>query len=646
MRGFLAVFEREIIERRLLAAAALLLGLVPLAAPWFPGLAQRGGPDLRSATAFLLALCFSFGLALILGSSIVVGDLAERRLGFYFSRPIPSWAVWAGKLAAAAGLALGVGFLILLPSSLVERRLQLSGWWNMPFSGNAASALLWIAAILLLVSLGHATGIALRSRSPWLILDLAGLGVISWLAWAAMRRLTVAGAFGAEVLAAMALAPLALAALVSAGAIQVIKGRTDIRRGHRLLSLTLWAALLAAGLAAQGYASWVLAAAPRDLDEVGLSEMASEGSWIAIFGPARKRAEYRPEFLLDTASGRFARVRFFLPPRFTADGRWAVWLEPESMQRYAGVYELLRLDLRDHSSRPEHTRMTYSGKLPPILAASPDGRHIAVANGRRLTIEEVPSGRLLASAELPKELDHVEDSLLFVAPRRVRIFDYEMVPETDAEPVSGTLEVRDLAVGGGLIRTARIEQIVQAPWSAGDLWFSRPSAISADGARLLVCRSDQRFAVFDAGNGALLAELPPAGERSRASFLADGRIVLVSGSRPKELRIFARDFVPERSFRLAGAALRLGGQPAPDRLVVAMSPHRSGAPWSQSEALVLDLATGSVRRLGGGLVPVPDSLLGPESAGAHLFWRDEISRLVHVDLATGRERVVAGRRPS
>jgi hypothetical protein len=425
----------------------------------------------------------------------------------------------------------------------------------------------------------------------------------------------------------------------------VVKGRTDFRRGHRLLSLTLWASLLATALSAQGYASWVLAAEPKDLKEVGLSEVAPGSSWIAIFGPAGKRADYRPEFLLDAASGRFARVRFFLPPRFTADGRWAVWLEPESMQRYTGVYELLRLDLRDRSSSPERTRMTYSGMRPPIIAVSPDGRQVAVANGRRLTIEEVPSGRLLASTGLPQELDHAEDAMLFVAPGRVRIFDYEFAPSFDGEPIPGTLEVREIKIGGeGLLRVARIEQLVQPQWSVDDLWFSRPSEISADGTRLLARRSDRRFVVFDAGSGAVLAELPPAGERSRASFLADGRIALVSGSRPKELRIFSRDFAPERSFRLVGASLRLGGQPAPNRLIVATSLNRSSVPWRRSQTLVLDFATGSVRRLGEGLVPVADSLIGPESAGVNLFWRDGSSRLVHVDFATGRERVVAGRR--
>ncbi len=643
MRGFLAVFEREVIERRLLVAASLLLGLVPLAAPWIPGLAQRGGPDLRSSMALIVALCFSFGLALILGASIITGDLAERRLGFYFSRPIPGWAVWAGKLAAAAALALCVGALIMLPASLVERRLQLGGWWSAALTSNTASALLWIAAILLLVSLGHVIGIVLRSHSPWLILDFAGLWIISWLAWAAIRRLILAGAFGAVAVAVMALAPLALASVIAAGATQVVKGRTDFRRGHRLLSLTLWASLLATALSAQGYASWVLAAEPKDLEEVGLSEVAPGSSWIAIFGPSEKRADYRPEFLLDAASGRFVRVRYFLPPRFTADGRWAVWLEPESMQRYTGVYELRRLDLRDRNSRPERTRMTYSGVRPPIIAVSPDGRQVAVANGRRLTIEEVPSGRLLASAGLPQELDHAEDAMLFVAPGRVRIFDYEFAPPFSEELTPGTLEVREIKIrGDGLLRAAWIEQLIQPPWGAGDLWFSRPSEISADGMRFLVRRSNQRFSVFDAGSGAMLAELPPAGERSRAFFVADGRIALISGSRPKELWIFSRDFVLERSFRFAGSSLRLGGQPAPNRLVVVMSMNRSSVPWKRSQTLTLDLASGSVRRLGEGLVPMADSLIGPQSAGASLFWRDGISHLVRVDLATGRERVVAG----
>ena len=656
MKAFLAVFEREIIERRLAAAAALLLGLVPLAAPLMPGLGHRNGPEVRSATALALALCFSLGLALILGGSIVVRDLVERRLGFYFSRPIAGWAVWSGKLAAALLLVLGAGLLILLPTAIVERRLDVGGllsappiWLlGVPAAAVSVSVSLWIAIVLLLMVLSHAANVALRSRSPWLILDLLGLGLVAGLAWAAARRLAFAGALGAAEAMVTALVAVALLALLAAGAVQVLQGRTDLRRGHRLLSLTLWGALLTGTFAAQGYASWVLAAGPEDLDQVGVSGTASRSLWIAIFGPVEGRMGYTPELLLDTSSGRSTPVKFLLSPQFSADGRWAVWLEPERVSRGpepAGPFELRRLDLRDSRSQPERTRMTYSVPAPPILAVSPDGRRVAVAAGNRLTLEEVPTGRLLASAELPRELDHVEDSLLFVSPGRVRIFGYELFSPAGSKPSPGGLEVGEIHItGGGLRRVARIEQLAR-PEGQDEPWFPAHLEVSADGERLLVRReSDRRFLVLDAGSGAVLAELPPAGEKSSAVFLADGRIALASGSRPRELRIFSRGFAPERSFRFAGSGLRLGGQPAPDQLVASTSPRRLGVMSRSSQTLILNLATGSRRWFGTGLVPIAMPHFGPENVGSTLFWRDEGARLVHVDLKTGRERVVAGRK--
>ncbi len=50
MRGFVAVFEREIVERRLLPLAALVLGLVPLAAPLLPGLPSSSPAVIRAAS--------------------------------------------------------------------------------------------------------------------------------------------------------------------------------------------------------------------------------------------------------------------------------------------------------------------------------------------------------------------------------------------------------------------------------------------------------------------------------------------------------------------------------------------------------------------------------------------------------------------
>src|SRR5204862_7645033 len=188
-----------------------------------------------------------------------------------------------------------------------------------------------------------------------------------------------------------------------ASAVQVLKARTDLRRGHRLLSLPLWGALLAVGLAAQAYSAWVLAVEPADLRGVNVTEVAPRAPWVAIQGMTRHRGGYAPDFLLNASSVRFVPVTavpkdFWFSTWFSADGRWAVWLEPQG-GAFGGPYELLRLDLRAPRPLPERTRMIYE-RLPSRLALSPDGGRLAVAAGRRLTIEEVPSGRLLASAEL------------------------------------------------------------------------------------------------------------------------------------------------------------------------------------------------------------------------------------------------------
>jgi hypothetical protein len=642
MKGFLAVFERELAERRLLAAAALLLGLVPLAMPLLPGIGQHGGPEVRSATALALALCFTFGLALILGASIVARDLAERRLGFYFSRPIGGWAVWAGKLAAAFVLALGTGVLILLPAAALERRLDIGGLSAqlIPFStfpSSAVSVLLWLATVLLVVLLSHAAGIALRSRSPWLLLDFAALGVVGWLAWAATHRLVFAGAVGPSARATAGLLIAGLLALIAAGANQVLGGRTDLRRGHRLLSLTLWGALLAACFTAQGYASWVLAAEPEDLDEVYVTAAASRGPWISISGPGVHRAEYYPEFLLNLSSGRFTRlqtpVSFWAPPRFSADGRWAVWLEPREGALHPAPTELFRLDLRDPRSRPERTGMTYS-KPFSTLAVSADGGRVAVAARRRLTLEAVPSGRLLASAELPREIFRFEDSMRFVGSDRVRLFGKDLFSDAPAGPEWAAFEVGEMKAGGGLVRAARIEQVTNPE-------------VSGDGTRILARRrSDGRWLVFDAGTGEVIVELPAVGERSRCAFLADGRIALISGEGEKALQIFSPAGIPERAFRFKTAkTVRLGGQPAPDRLVVATAPRGpETSRWDLARTMLLDLTTGSVRRLGVGLLPVAGARCGPESIASRLLQRGE-DQLVLVDPETGNQTVVAGRRP-
>jgi hypothetical protein len=629
MRGFLAVFEREIAERRLLAPVALALGLLTLAAPLLPGVPAVGAEDLRSGMAVGLALAMSLILALILGGSVISRDLAEKRLGFYFSRPLSGWAVWAGKLSAAAALALGSGILVVLPAVLVGGGLGLIGKGDL-FLGPVGLAIGWVVLALLFVLVGHAAGVILRSRSAWLTLDVAGLAVVGGLGWAAARRLLAAGAVGAAEILSVYLVLLSLAALTAAGAVQVIRGRTDARRGHRLLSLTLWGTLLAGILAAQGWASWILAVDPEDLESVQVVAVDPYGPWVAVFGPAKSRFGYSPEFLLNVDTGRAALVQapvsgLWFRLRFSADGRWAAWLEPEGGSPQ-GPFNLFR---------PERTRTAVSD-LTWLIAISSDGHRVALGSDRRITVAEVPSGRLLATGELPRNLGSYRDSLLFVGAERLRVYGGDLFePDARYDGENGAFEIGELPVAGGrIVRVGRIEQV------------DDPN-VSRDGSRILAFRrGDHRAVLFDGATGATLGELPPSEELENAYFLADGRIALTSGSQDKELRIFSPDLTPERSFRFAGTkAVRLGGQPSPDHLVV-MTARRGPGPavWSRGQTLLLDLGTGAMRSIGQKLEPVGPSF-GPESAGSRTFVVDG-KTLVVIDPATGRPRIALPRPPS
>src|SRR4051812_36820470 len=196
MRGFLAIFEREIVERRLLAVAALALGLIPPMVPLLPGMPSASPAELRSGVALSLALVLSFVFALLLGGSVIVRDLVEHRLGFYFARPLTGGAIWAGKLAAAAVLAAGAGLLVLLPPPLLGGVPDPSGSWGATWVALSRPeiAAVWLGALLLIVAVSHAAGVIFRSRSPWLLVDLAALGVTAAIVWTCLKVLARDGA--------------------------------------------------------------------------------------------------------------------------------------------------------------------------------------------------------------------------------------------------------------------------------------------------------------------------------------------------------------------------------------------------------------------------------------------------------------------
>src|SRR5688572_31008663 len=111
MNAALAIARREVRERRSLLAAALILGLLPVA---LKRLLPVPADDIGELLSILLYLAFPTAVALAVGASIVGRDVVERRLGFYFSRPLSAGALWGGKflggalLVTAAYLACGL----------------------------------------------------------------------------------------------------------------------------------------------------------------------------------------------------------------------------------------------------------------------------------------------------------------------------------------------------------------------------------------------------------------------------------------------------------------------------------------------------------------------------------------------------------
>ena len=60
------------------------------------------------------------GFPLAFGSTILASDIAQKRLSFYFSRPLPAAAIWAGKLLGALVISIACTFLVAAPVFLVE----------------------------------------------------------------------------------------------------------------------------------------------------------------------------------------------------------------------------------------------------------------------------------------------------------------------------------------------------------------------------------------------------------------------------------------------------------------------------------------------------------------------------------------------
>ena len=620
MRGFLAVARREILEKRFVFAAAAAASLVPFAAPLVRGLHGRAAVEVRDWIAIILAAVFGAGLAVALGTTVVSSELADRRLGFYFSRPLTGFAIWAGKLGAACLIALAAAAIIYIPTLAADGgRVVLI---DLPAGAPAAFALAIVAVVLLC----HAAGIAIRGRSPLLGLDLIALVLLVLGAIFVLKRLE--REFAGEALewakAVLIVAP--LAGLVVSGLLAVTRGRTDGQAAHRTLSTTLWAILGASVLALAGYASWVLSAAPADLAEVDWVLPASKGSWVIVEGPARGG---RPAFLLDVGTGRHQRAGAdWRWPVLSPDGAHAAWLEPSGGE---GPFDLMTWKLDEPASKPARTNLAVAGAP---LALSEHGERLATLTAGLLSIYDLSTGASLGSARVAGEQPYYPRGF-FLDTNRFRIFR----PSVGTGPTEGRLDILEFDIPTKTLKVT------------GTMAIDGPSSIAyrtnSEGNRLLV-REKDRFTLRDGASGALLATLAKRGPATSVwgSFLAEGRIALsVAEGSGVRVEIFAADGRHERTLSIpAHDRIITGGEAAPGKLIVA-----AGGEMNERASRTLflaDVSSGEVRRVADGLFPTavgwvqgPHYLPEPGSEATKLFYGPGRS-LVHFDALTGQRRVI------
>lgn len=643
MRGFLAVAQREVGERRMWLVAAVVAGLIPLAAPLLPWVSAQSAAEARNALASVLATTLVTAGAFVLGMSMIGTELAERRLGFYFARPLSPGAIWWGKLTASFLVVALVGGLVVLPTALLGGELPVRELPSLTGDGARLGGVL-AALVLLLLLAAHALSVAGRSRSLLLVLDLAVAVALGAALWAMCTRFLL-NAPGLLVWLLVASSAAVLVALGAAGWAQVAVGRTDPRRGHRALSATLWGTLGSFALLLVGYAVWVFSAAPSSIARLWETIPAQGGSWTVVSGSSSGRGDYSPMFLLDTESGRWLRVevpgRWWPAPLFSEDGHLAVWQEWTGRDPRDPLQVLLA-DLAVERPRTVATSL-FLGEDVRTMGLSPSGRQLALAGEKTLSVYSLPDGGLVRAVRM--EVGPGRVRLGFLGDGEVSLSTWDGDDRNRSGPVDVTLWRLDIP-SGKLAQTGTLTGI-----SYRDYW-----AMPGDprGELLLATHAsggERELVLHDARTGVSRASLLSGPERpaTRAAFLHDGR-VLIGQSRAgadgvARVHVFDREGRRLRTIDLGDGFLgRLGSEVSPGVLTVSLGRDED---WSwrgrhDARVVLVDIERGTVQALAKGYLPVPTSgwwsppryPVEPGSACARLF-RSPEGALVRYEPTTG-----------
>jgi hypothetical protein len=626
MRALVAITARELRERWTLPFAMFCWGFVLLFLVRYVDITAR-------PLALMTAVPAAWALALLMGGSVIARDLADGRLAFFFARPVPWWSIAGGKLLAALLLSVLAPAAAVLPAIVFDWNpaADLRGLRELVTGG---SGLLLIALVLALVGFGHVASVVYRARSTWAAFDFLLLGACVWggfWLYYGFARLGLVG--GPPPSAWSLLLKLLLVAAVPLAALfaQVALGRSDLQRGHVVLSLTFWAGVLLWLGTLGGILARELAVTPTSLVARHLFGASPDERLIGLAGSV-DRSEFA-SFLFDTATGHSQRLGEGSRSAFSADGRHAAWIEEPPFWHHDRTGDVQLARVEDQGVVVESVELDRS--LPQEdgrgMALSPQADRLAIVQSSTLSVHELPSGRTLGRITAA---DGQWIAAAFLDGEELRAFRrVRPVVGPPGTPISpGYVEVVTLQ-GGVATHATRLD--------VGGLAFLASPA-GEDLVLLSEPLTPRRASLVDARSGARLRTLSPDDgfQLEDAYLLADGRVAAIETLGPSVRLRLAAPGRADRLVALPEGTGFVGGELAGG--VLDLGRFLPGVPTREArrETLFVSWNSGEIVGREAGLIPVRFRLgSSVRGAAAELAWSDA-GELVRLDPSAHRREVL------
>jgi len=612
----MVIASRELREKSRLLAVCAAAAVLPFLAALLP--AARGQrPTVIGVVSGFLAIAFCLGTSIAQGASTIGRELSDRRLSFYFSKPVSPSAIWIGKAAASLLVSIACFAIVTVPAYLAFP----SEWRTIWMMNGLLIPLVVLGSSIVLFFISHVMGTMIRSRSALVGLDFV-LSAASILAVLLLARPLLLGvARNALISMAIALGIAFLAILVVAPVWQLAKGRTDVRQSHRALSTFIWTAMAAVLLIAAAYVLWIVSMSASSVSNVADFQQSPDGRWTFMTGTSSSRGDYHASFLIDNAGGRAQKVSAapFWGSQFSGDGKVLAWVEPSTFIPSSSRMEIFarRLDTPDAKTIATKVR----GPFGSDFVLSDDGSRMAIYLGRTVAVHDVATGRLLASAALDNRL---RTRMFFASNDVVRIYGYQ-----SGQTVT-RLRISELDVARkSHTKTAELDIPVM-----GSLM------VSGDGSRLILQRTNL---VLDARTGATVLTLPEPAPVFASGLLRDGRLVVVKTEGGKaHVRFYGRGGEPLGDVVLPTKLGRLSGELSDGKVIVVGLDQLDGSPTGERRTMFVVDGKSIVRAVPNVKGPVPgwtfDPRLGQFDANGQLTAVDANGELVLWSPRTGETK--------